>query len=131
MTTNLEREIRTSLREGKLGCAAAWKVAERAAVERSVVGEMADQLEIRVSHCQLGLFGYGDKRLGEHKIMKPAHDAQPALAEAIQAAAQDGKVTCAQLFEIAERLGRPPMAASAQAEALGIKIVNCQLGCFP
>jgi hypothetical protein len=131
MTTNLEREIRDNLLDDKLPCAAAWGIADGVGVERIIVGEAADRLDIRISHCQLGLFGYGEKRLGEHKIMKPAHDTEPALAEAIRAAAQDGKVTCAQLFEIAERLGRPPMAASAQAEALGIKIVNCQLGCFP
>jgi CheY-like chemotaxis protein len=130
MDAKLKRAIRLSLRDGKLTCPAAWKVAEQVGVERFAVGEMADQLDIRVSHCQLGLFGYGEKRLGEHKIMKPAHDATPELGEAIRAAAKDGRITCAQLFEIAERLGKPAMTASAQAEALGIKIASCQLGCF-
>lgn len=130
MTTKLENEIRANLRDGKLPCAVAWRVADRIGVARGAVGEMADRLDIRISHCQLGLFGYGEKRLGEHKIVKPPETLHPALADAIRGAARDGRVTCAQLFEIAERLGRPPMDASAHAEALGIKIAQCQLGCF-
>ncbi len=130
MITNLETEIRANLREGKLPCAVAWRVAERMGVERRAVGEMADRLDIRISHCQLGLFGYGEKRLGQHKAVKPPEHLEPALADAIRAAARDGKVTCAQLFDIAGRLGRPAMDASAHAEALGIKIAQCQLGCF-
>jgi len=130
MSADLEKEIRENLRDGKLPCAVAWRIAERAGVERRAVGEMADRLDIRISHCQLGLFGYGEKRLGEHKIVKEPASLDSALADAIRAAARDGKVTCAQLFEIAGRLGRPPMDASAHAEALGVKIAQCQLGCF-
>lgn len=130
MISNLESEIRANLREGKLPCAVAWRVAERIGVDRIAVGEMADQLEIRISHCQLGLFGYGEKRLGQHKVVKPPEVLNSALADAIRAAARDGRITCAQLFEIAGRLGRPPMEASAHAEALGFKIAQCQLGCF-
>ncbi|GAB4506155.1 MAG: hypothetical protein Kow00123_02930 [Anaerolineales bacterium] len=130
MTTDLENEIRANLRDGKLPCAVAWRIAERMGVERRAVGEMADALEIRISHCQLGLFGYGEKRLGQHKILKQPESPDPALADALRAAAHDGKITCAQLFDIAGRLGRPPMDASGHAEALGIKIAQCQLGCF-
>ncbi|MGB9593158.1 MAG: hypothetical protein ACPL7R_03345 [Anaerolineae bacterium] len=130
MTANLENEIRANLRDGKLPCAVAWRVAERMGVERRAVGAMADALEIRISHCQLGLFGYGEKRLGQHKILKQPESLDTALADAIRGAARDGKVTCAQLFDIAGRLGCPPMDASAHAEALGIKIAQCQLGCF-
>jgi len=130
MGADLEKEIRENLRDGKLPCAVAWRIAERAGVERRAVGEMADRLDIRISRCQLGLFGYGEKRLGEHKIVKQPASLDSALADAIRAAARDGKVTCAQLFEIAGRLGPPPMDASAHAEALGVKIAQCQLGCF-
>ncbi|MBC7258257.1 MAG: hypothetical protein H5T65_03335 [Chloroflexi bacterium] len=130
MGADLEKEIRENLRDGKLPCAVAWRIAERAGVECRAVGEMADRLDIRISHCQLGLFGYGEKRLGEHKIVKQPASLDSALTDAIRAAARDGRVTCAQLFEIAGRLGRPPMDASAHAEALGVKVAQCQLGCF-
>lgn len=130
MSGTLESEIRANLRDGKLPCAVAWRVAERTGVERLAVGEMADRLDIRISHCQLGLFGYGEKRLGQHKVVKQPTSLEPTLADAIRAAARDGKVTCAQLFEIAERLGRPAMDVSGHAEAMGIKIIQCQLGCF-
>lgn len=130
MNIDVEAEIRANLREGKLPCAVAWRVAERLGVERRVVGETADRLDIRISHCQLGLFGYGEKHLGQHKAVKPPASLDSSLAEAIRTSAQDGRITCAQLFDIAARLGRPAMEASAHAEALGIKITACQLGCF-
>ncbi len=52
------------------------------------------------------------------------------LKEMIQAEAEDGRITCAQLWKIAgehevalEKLGRI-------ADELKIKITRCQLGCF-
>jgi hypothetical protein len=131
MGAGLEREIQSSLRDGKLPCEAAWQIAARAEVEKIAVGEMADALEVRVNHCQLGLFGYGEKRLGQHKIVRPAESVRPDIASALKQAAQGGAVTCAQAFEIAERLSQLPMVVSAQAESLGFRIVQCQLGCFP
>jgi hypothetical protein len=130
MQEALKQEILANLHEGKLRCATAWQIADRLGVERLAVGEMADGLDIRVSHCQLGLFGYGDKKLGLSKILKPVEVPDADLASAIRAAAHDGKVTCAQLFEIVHGLKRASVDVSSHAEALGIKIVQCQLGCF-
>ncbi len=127
----LRREILSNLREDKLPCAVAHALAERVGTTPQAVGELADELEIRISRCQLGLFGYGEKRLGQHKIVEPSEVLQPELASALGEAATEGVVTCAQLFEIAERLNVPKMTVSAHAEALGLKITQCQLGCFP
>ena len=68
----LEEAIRKSLKEEKLPCAVAFKVAGEQGVPPSEVGDLATDLDIRVSHCQLGLFGYGPKAQGLHKILKPA-----------------------------------------------------------
>jgi len=129
--TGLKQEIQSHLRDGKLHCAAAWQIAARAGVERMAVGEAADVLEVRIDRCQLGLFGYGEKRLGQHKIVKPAESVQPEIASALQKTARDGAITCVQAFEIAERLNQPAMVVSAHVEALGLRILHCQLGCFP
>lgn len=130
MSVDIEAEIRANLHDDKLLCAVAWRVADRLRVERRAVGEAADRLGVRISRCQLGLFGYGEKRLGQHKIAKAPATVDAPLAEALRAAARDGKVTCAQAFELAARLGCPAMDVSAHAEALGLKITQCQLGCF-
>jgi LAO/AO transport system kinase len=44
--------------------------------------------------------------------------------------AVDRKLTCAVARKIAEDLGVPYADVGAVADQLGIKIKNCQLGCF-
>lgn len=52
--------LATALREacvdGRLSCAAAWRIAADEGLPRPVVGSAADALEIRISPCQLGCF---------------------------------------------------------------------------
>ena len=52
------------------------------------------------------------------------------LAEAVRRRASDGRLRCAAAFEIAEELGVPPLRVGQAADALSVKIVACQLGCF-
>ncbi|MFW6161267.1 MAG: hypothetical protein ACODAJ_00775 [Planctomycetota bacterium] len=52
------------------------------------------------------------------------------VAEAVRAAAEDGRLACAEALAIAERLEVEPRAVGEAANRLGIKIVACQLGCF-
>lgn len=43
---------------------------------------------------------------------------------------QNGKMDCAQAFQIARKLSISPKDVGARIDELGIKIHNCQLGCF-
>ncbi len=43
---------------------------------------------------------------------------------------QDGKIDCAQAFLIARKLSITPKEVGVAIDELGIKIHNCQLGCF-
>jgi hypothetical protein len=56
MTRELEEEMKTSLVEGKLPCAEAFRIAKKLKVAPKQVGDMANQMNIRVSSCQLGCF---------------------------------------------------------------------------
>jgi hypothetical protein len=42
--------------DGKLPCAAAFKIAEKFKVAPKVVGDEANRLNIRINKCQLGCF---------------------------------------------------------------------------
>jgi hypothetical protein len=53
-----------------------------------------------------------------------------ALAAALQAAAVDGTVTCAEAEETARRLELSPAEVGAAMDDLGLRIVKCQLGLF-
>jgi len=52
------------------------------------------------------------------------------IQEALKAKGVDQEIACAQALALAEELGVSPIAVGATCNALGIKIRNCQLGCF-
>jgi hypothetical protein len=54
----------------------------------------------------------------------------PRLAEELKRRAPEGLLPCAVAFQVAERLGVPRRHVGEAATELGIKIVDCQLGCF-
>jgi len=52
------------------------------------------------------------------------------IENAIQAALVEGRLSCKHAFELADELSVPVGRIGATCEALGVKIVDCQLGCF-
>ena len=56
MDTELEKKIASSLVDGKLFCAVAFKIAKELKVSPREVGETADRLGVRITGCQLGCF---------------------------------------------------------------------------
>jgi hypothetical protein len=54
----------------------------------------------------------------------------PELQDAVAAKAVDGRVTCPVLRKLADDTGVPYKVAGAAADSLGIKVKNCDLGCF-
>jgi hypothetical protein len=123
--------IRSGLVDGELPCAKAFAIARQVGVEPIHVGEEADALDIRLSKCQLGLFGYGPKAAGKHRRVKPMQNVPPGLAQAIRAAvAPNGKLPCLAAWRIAEELHLPKQKVSDAAEGLGVRIAPCQLGAF-
>jgi len=56
MQTELEEKIKSSLVEGKLPCPVALRIAEELKVSPREVGKAADELGIKICHCQLGCF---------------------------------------------------------------------------
>ncbi len=57
MNNQLEARIKASLINGRLPCPAAFTIAKDLNLELKEVGKAVDKLGIRVSDCQLGLFG--------------------------------------------------------------------------
>jgi hypothetical protein len=61
---------------------------------------------------------------------KWAGQVTPELVEAVKAKAPDNKVTCPVLRKLAEDFGVPYKVAGAAADSVGVKVHNCDLGCF-
>ena len=54
----------------------------------------------------------------------------PELMDAVAAKAVDGRITCPVLRKLAEDHGVAYKVAGAAADSLGVKVKNCDLGCF-
>lgn len=120
--------LRESAAEGDLPCAVAHKLAESCATSPRAVGESADATGIRITHCQLGLFGYdayGQKRWARKLSTLPTE-----LDRDVRQACTDGRLTCAAAWLLADERGLPRLLLGSVAETLAVRICDCQLGCF-
>ena len=52
----LAEEMKASLVNGRLPCAVAFKISQKLNVSPRAVGDMANELNIKISTCQLGCF---------------------------------------------------------------------------
>lgn len=52
------------------------------------------------------------------------------VLQAVEKAARDGKLSCAEAHRLAQELGASLLTIGQACDELGIKIRNCQLGCF-
>jgi hypothetical protein len=57
-------------------------------------------------------------------------DIPPAVLDAVQAAAEDGRISCEKAHELANELGVPLALVGRALDLAKIKITRCQLGCF-
>jgi len=71
MNEQARQAVLNRLEDGKLTCYQAHAIAEELGVDPLDVGRAADEAGIRISCCQLGLFGYGSKADGTYKIVRP------------------------------------------------------------
>lgn len=121
------RKILTGHSEnGRIPCKRALASARELAVDPLVVGRCADNMGLKLTACQLGLFGYRP----EKKIVRPAETIDPVLAGQIEKQLSGGRLPCIAAFEIAESMGLARMDVSSACEAMKISIKPCQLGAF-
>lgn len=108
-------------------CESAHCVAVALGVQPKEVGTAIDLEEGRIHKCQLGLFGYSAKG----KMVKAANNIAAEVQSAIEQALDDKRcLTCATAWRLAEELSTPRLSIANACEALGVKIVACQLGAF-
>lgn len=139
MDQQLQQAMKEQLEDGKLPCRQAFAIAQELELEPIEVGLAASEAGIRISRCQLGLFGYGPKAEGKHKIVHAMDKVPERLAARLRAEAEvnllseDAKpgITCTGVWRSADGLDYPRMKAASAVEAMGLKVTRCQLGCFP
>lgn len=122
----VEAALKTQVSNGELPCAVAFKIAADLDIAPKEVGRTADLLEMRLTKCQLGLFGHQP----EKRIVKPAESVSEELEAAIREGQENGRLPCKTAWRIAAKLGLRKMQVSSACEALQIKIASCQIGAF-
>jgi len=131
MDERLQQAILARLKDGQLPCNQAHAIARLEGIDPLDLGFVLNDMGIRVSRCELGLFGYGPKAEGKHKIVEPMDEVPGRLAERLQAAAKNGGLTCQAVWQIADGMGLRRIVVSSAMEAMGLRTTHCQLGCFP
>jgi hypothetical protein len=123
---DLKKEICEQVKNNNMSCKKAEEIAGGMGFTLEETGKAIDILNINITKCQLGLFGYGETR----KIVQPAKEVTPELKENITSALENETLSCAAAWKIAGKLNIPRMKVCAACEALQIKIKPCQLGAF-
>lgn len=70
--------------------------------------------------------GFSKKNIGK----TPDLPIDPRIRDELSAAAADKRLACAVAFNIAHAAGRSPGDVGRHADALGIRLIKCQLGLF-
>jgi hypothetical protein len=130
----MEQKIREMMavyhEKSRMPCAVAHYIANYLEIDPALVGKEADAGGVRLTGCQLGLFGYGRKGKSNHKITGRKIEIGQELIDLIRERAAGGKISCAGLWKIADDAGIIRCEAGNAADGLGIKISPCQLGAF-
>lgn len=123
---DLKKEILEQVKNNSISCKKAEDISEELGFTLQETGTAIDMLNIKITKCQLGLFGYGESQ----KIVQPSKEIPADLKEDITSSLEDGKLSCASAWEIADKFNISRMKVCAVCEALGIKVKPCQLGAF-
>ncbi len=123
---SIAEKIQAGSRENRLPCSVAFKLSETLGVSKSEIGHYADYLNLKLSLCQIGLFGHGDRK----KQVKTIDSPDPKTLEKIETLNQDGTVSCEDVFRIANELGTDLRNVGNVCQTINIKIKQCRLGAF-
>ena len=122
----LKDNILKRAKNGEIPCAVAFEIARELNISPDMIGMSIDLLNIKLTKCQMGLFGYKPQK----KMLKSTNLANPDLKDAISEALVEGGLSCKRAWEISSRFNLHKITVGRACEFLEIKIKNCQLGAF-
>lgn len=123
---NIQELVKGRSIDGKISCAELFKIVNEHTIFPDILGQCVTLEKMKITHCQLGLFGYEDKK----KIVEPAESVSEELENKILYLLEDGVLHCAAAWVIADELKITRLAVASACEKLKIKIKKCQLGAF-
>ncbi len=130
LSPKIVKALKEKAVSGRISCAAVHAIAASFQLSPSVVGIQADLLELRLTRCILGLFGYEREKQGTRKNLDQNVTISPQLETAIVQRAKDNRLSCRDCWDIAKNLNTRRLHVSSACEKMGVKIKPCQLGAF-
>lgn len=122
----LKQKLIKAAENKRLSCTKAHQLALETGFSPAEVGQALDLLEIRLTGCQLGLFGHGR----EKNIIETKSPPSQELQKALQNGLKEHNLSCLEAWEIATRFKLKKTEITTACEHLKIKISPCQLGAF-
>jgi hypothetical protein len=131
MREELLDTVRQAAVNGEIACKDAHNIAANLMIEPIELGQAVNRSTgLRFNRCQLGLFGYGLKAEGKHKIVMAAATVPPEIEAALRAQLTNNTISCWSVWQVAEQFKYPRLGLANIVQALGFKVAPCQLGCF-
>ncbi|MGD8252630.1 MAG: hypothetical protein PVF20_09960 [Desulfobacterales bacterium] len=110
----------------QVSCGKAHRISKTVGRSPAEVGRAMDRLGLRITRCQLGLFGHRP----EKRIVKPAPSVSSELEHQIRSRLEGERLSCRAAWDLARQLGIPRLGVAEACETLSVKIKPCQLGAF-
>ena len=126
LNETIAAKIKEKTFDNRISCAEAHNIAAELNVPPADVGTAIDLLEVRITKCQLGLFGHGK----EKNIPSLPEETNPDIEQAIRSSLVNDRLACSDAWEIAKRFHVSKPMVAAVCEAMKTKISRCQLGTF-
>jgi len=123
--TDIAEILKDAVRDDKIPCAKVFEILGEYSFFPDIAGLAMNHNKIKISVCQLGLFGYP-----EGKNIPVCETVSEELEDEIFDNLEDEKLPCAAAWNIASKMKIKKLDVSAACEKLGIKISKCQLGAF-
>ncbi len=130
VSPEMKTTIEGHVKDGFLPCPQVYIIAKKMNMTPANVGAEADKLGIRLSRCQLGLFGYPGRQgwKGAGVTEMPVPD---GLEDTIKQAAKDeNQIGCKTAWNLARKFRISRMQMGWVIETTGVRIANCQIGAF-
>ncbi len=118
--------LRQKSKQGKITCAAVHAAAKELGITPAQAGIQADLLELRLTKCSLGLFGYEP----DWNLLQKDLPVSEELNTAIDKISEDGRITCDACWKTADNLKLKKTDISSACEKKGLKIKKCRIGAF-
>ena len=103
---------------GRLGCLDAFKAARKLGVKPIEMADICEELGIKITNCELGVFGklqFQDAEIDIYKTIEKNFT-------------KETDISCKRLWEIAQKSSLRRVGSAVKNS--NAEVVYCQLGCF-